>query len=77
MMGGGYYGGEWFTPVISIVLIGLAIVAVIALLRNINRRDRIQSVSVGENSAIEILKKRYASGDINKDEYEQKKKDLL
>ncbi len=30
-----------------------------------------------KESAMEILKKRYASGEISKEEFEQKKKDLL
>lgn len=80
MMGGGYYGGVfsgWFMPVISIIFIGLVIVAVIVLLRSFSRNGRIQPVSGEANSALEILKKRYASGEINKDEYEQKKKDIL
>jgi uncharacterized membrane protein len=32
--------------------------------------------SNGSESALEILKKRYAAGEINKNEYEQMKKDL-
>jgi len=30
-----------------------------------------------DESSLEILKKRYARGEINKEEFEQKKKDLL
>jgi putative membrane protein len=30
-----------------------------------------------EDSAVEILKKRYVRGEISKDEFEQKKKDIL
>jgi putative membrane protein len=33
--------------------------------------------SKGPNTALEILRQRYARGEINKEEFEAKKKDLL
>ena len=40
---------------------------------------RRKTTSAGErgDSALEILKNRYARGEINKEEYEEKKKDLI
>jgi len=39
-------------------------------------RDNESRQNKGQNSAIDILDKRYASGEINKDEYEEKKRIL-
>ena len=40
------------------------------------RRDIDNHQTRGSDSAIEILDRRYASGEINKDEYEEKKRTL-
>ena len=72
MMGG--FGWMWLMPIFWIVFIGLIIWAIVALVRS-------SSGSRGEDSskmdsALEVLKKRYARGEIGKEEYEEKKKGL-
>ncbi len=52
------------------------IVGIILLVKWIVQQNRSGGQQQGENS-LEILKKRYARGEIDKDEFEQKKKDLL
>jgi len=76
MMGGFGWGG--FMAIGAIVMIifwGFVIWGIVSLIRWL-------TVSAGNNtpphgsSALEILAQRYARGEINKEEFEQKKKDL-
>jgi putative membrane protein len=67
----GYGGIGWFFPVFSIIILGLIIWGVVALVRY-----TAHTAHRGNESALEILKNRYARGEINKAEYEEKKKDL-
>jgi putative membrane protein len=60
-------GFGWFFWVAVIALIVWAIV-------NQNRRQNYPPQQ--HETALDILKKRYARGEINKDEFEEKKKDL-
>jgi putative membrane protein len=53
----------------------LVILGVVVLVKWLIERDK--KGSEGGESALEILKKRYARGEIDKVEFEQKKKDLL
>ena len=72
MMGG--FGTMFFLPVLLIVVLGLIVWAMIAALHKPETSD----ISAHKaNSPIEILKKRYAQGEIDKEEYEAKKKDLI
>jgi putative membrane protein len=67
----GWWGMGW---IFMIVFWGLIIVGLIFLIRSLIRATK---TSKGEESALDILKKRYARGEMNKEEFEQKKKDLL
>ena len=72
MMGG--YGTMFLMPILWIVVIGLIIWAVAAAVR---RPGDSESTAKSADSALEILKRRYARGEINKEEYETKKKDIV
>ena len=77
MMGWGY-GMGWLWHIIMIAFWIAVIVGIIFLIRWL-----VISAGAGggaarsEDSALEILKRRYARGEINKEEFEEKKKDLV
>ncbi len=81
--GSSYYGGmmgPWMMwglgmgGIFMIIFWGLIILGVIFLIRWLAGMTK---TTKSEESALDILKKRYARGEINKEEYEQKKRDLL
>ena len=74
MMGG--YGWWWFMPIIIIVFWGLVIWGIVALVRFIISSSN-SGISRQTDSALEILKTRYARGEISKEEFEERKKDLV
>jgi putative membrane protein len=55
-----------------LVIIGIFFLVKWLVEQGRGRRNR----DTGEDSALEILNKRYAKGEIDKNEFEQKKKDL-
>ena len=77
MMGPGMMGGYstmFFMPILWIVIIGLIVWVVVAAVRRPGESD---STTRSTDSALEILKRRYARGEINKEEYAERKKDLV
>ena len=66
MMSGGY----WIFGLIFWILVIIGLVLLIKYLWEGSGAKR------GEESALEILKKKYARGEISKEEFEEKKKDL-
>jgi putative membrane protein len=67
MMGGGY-GILW------LIFWILIIIGLVLLIKYLWEHG---GAKTEQESALEILKKRYASGEINKEEFEEKKKDLV
>ncbi len=73
MMGG--FGWMWLMPILWIVVLGLIVWAVVA---GVSGQGGSKSSDYSkEDSALEVLKRRYARGEIDKEEYEEKKKDLI
>ena len=76
MMG---YGGDWLAPIFMLVFGVLAIMLIVALVRWIvggGRYWRARRGMMWNTSAIDILKERYAKGEIDKKQFEEMKKDL-
>ena len=67
------WGGMVFQLLFWLVLIGIIIWGV----KYFSKYGRFQYSTVNGGSALEILKKRYAKGEIDRKEYEEKKEDLL
>lgn len=68
----GFHGsGMWLGWIIGLIVV-IAIVWVIVKAVN-QPADR----STSSKSALDILKERYARGEIDKDEFEKRKKDLM
>jgi putative membrane protein len=70
MMGG--FGGGLFMG-LGMLLVGLLVIWGVVILI----RGNSDSQTHHSESAFDILKRRYASGELTKEEFEQKKKDLL
>jgi len=65
MMGGGY-------GIIGLIFCILVLIGLVLLIKYLWKGS-----AKGGDSALEILKRRYASGEISKEEFEEKKKDLV
>ena len=83
MMGWGFgnyggYGGVmgWIGPIMMIVFWGALIVGIVFLVRFLTRGGGGSGNPGGRESALDILKKRYAKGEMSREEFEAMRKDL-
>ncbi len=74
MMNGMFGGGMWFGWIFWIIILVIIIWAVVQFTNRNQQNNRLNSNS--EETPLEILKKRYAKGEISKEEYEEIKKNL-
>ena len=73
MMPGHYWWGGWgMFPLVMPFFMILLVIAVLYLLFSRRGGD-----GQGQESALDILKKRYAKGEISQEEFERIKKDIL
>ncbi|MGB5847897.1 MAG: SHOCT domain-containing protein [Ignavibacteriaceae bacterium] len=68
------FGGMWFSWIFWIIIIAVIVWAVIHFT---NKPKLSPPNSKLEENPVDILKRRYASGEISKDEFEKMKKDLV
>ena len=69
-------GGDWAAFRAHMILFWIVLVLVVVLLVRLIAGKRSTSDRATEKSALEILKERYARGEIGKDEFDRKKTDL-
>ena len=74
----GPWGMGWFGAIFLILIVILVIVVLIFLLPRLKQKYKIDGVesSSDTSNALNILKERYAQGEIDKTEFEEMKKDL-
>ena len=77
MMGNWGYGMMgWFGPIMMLVFWGLIILVLILVVRWLWTSSQKKPEQIIQESPLDILKRRYASGEIDTEEFEHKKRDL-
>ena len=75
MMSGMGWSVIWFSWIFWLIIIGFIIWGVVSIVNNNRKQDQRHYMPPRE-SALDILKKRYARGEINKEQFEQMKRDI-
>ena len=72
--GPGYFFGGPFGMILGLVFWALVIYGIFRLISNLTNRSAV--IRGKEETPLEILKRRYAAGDIDEDEFNRKRKNL-
>lgn len=76
----GDWGGAWWGPlgmmVLWLVILVLLVAAVVWLIRSISGASGRELLPPRRTGGLDILEERFARGEIDRDEYLQKKRDL-
>ena len=72
--GPGYFFGGPFGMILGFIFWALVVYVIFRLISNLTNRSA--EVSRKEETALDILKRRYAKGEIDSDEFVKRKKDL-
>ncbi len=67
----------WFMPLFMVTFWGLVIWAVVALVQGFSRPSVSDSGPGRKGSALEILRRRYALGEITTEEYQERRGNLI
>jgi putative membrane protein len=77
MWNGGWWQGMFFGPIFIVLLIGLVVAVVVLLLRRSGGSiTDSESSKPSHKDPLDILKNRFARGEIDKDEYEERRRIL-
>jgi putative membrane protein len=67
----------WGGLIAQLLFLIVIIVAVVWAIKFTTQHSKSKTIQSSEESALDILKRRYAQGEIDKKEFEEKKKDLI
>jgi putative membrane protein len=76
----GYGGWGWFGPltmIIWLLILGLIIAGIVWFVRAMTQRADSPHLPARRSPGLEPLEERYARGEINRDEYLEKRRDIL
>ena len=67
----------WGGLIAQLLFLILLIAAIVWLIKSTTQQTKSDTARSGGETALDILKKRYARGEIDKKEFEEKKKDIV